>query len=165
MPLNELKTKHRDLFEAQAAKYQGREELMSWEVPTLGCRWNDVLHFSPIHPQTILDTWRHEHLFEIKQPQLPLEVYKVPLRLFNEENLSYFQSFNSDYENYDSSKDKFWKLECANYSELTKVSAEQIELWKSDVKANRRMLWFGRTLHVLAKQRLDTRLCETVVCR
>ena len=45
-PLNVLKEVAPRAYEAELAKYQGREELLKMTIPKLGCLWNDVLHCS-----------------------------------------------------------------------------------------------------------------------
>jgi hypothetical protein len=52
-PLNQLKQVHPDVAVVQLKKYQGREALLSQQIPHLNCLWNDVLHFSPVHPAKI----------------------------------------------------------------------------------------------------------------
>lgn len=52
-PLNTLKTLHPDLYEFHANKYAGREYLMDQKIPILECLWNDVLHFTAIHPSEV----------------------------------------------------------------------------------------------------------------
>jgi hypothetical protein len=52
-PLHQLKDVANDVYEAQIEKYRGRESLLEQRVPFLDCRWNDVLHFSPVHPGKI----------------------------------------------------------------------------------------------------------------
>lgn len=71
-PLNELKEEFPQLYEQHAAKYQGREELMNENIPKLGCKWNDVLQFSPVHPELIRNAlleagfgWQAMLFFEI----------------------------------------------------------------------------------------------------
>ena len=54
-PLNQLKIHLPDIYTAQARKYVGREVLMQRRVTLLDCLWNDVLHFSPLHPSKIRD--------------------------------------------------------------------------------------------------------------
>jgi hypothetical protein len=49
-PLNVLRDVARDHYERQRAKYAGREHTLLQRVPPLDCLWNDVLHFSPVHP-------------------------------------------------------------------------------------------------------------------
>ena len=52
-PLNQLKHVYPDVGVVQLKKYQGREALMGQRIPRLNCLWNDVLHFSPVHPAKI----------------------------------------------------------------------------------------------------------------
>lgn len=54
-PLNQLQTIFLDVYEAHVQKYRGRETLLDRRVPFLDCLWNDVLHFSPVHPGQIRD--------------------------------------------------------------------------------------------------------------
>lgn len=70
-PLNELKDSDPDIYEAMVKKYAGREYLLSATVPILNCLWNDVLHFSAVHPVKIkeallsLGTPFHYNFFEV----------------------------------------------------------------------------------------------------
>ena len=53
-PLHTLKEIYPDLYENLIKKYIGREDVtLLAPVPPLSCRWNDVLYFSPVHPQEI----------------------------------------------------------------------------------------------------------------
>ena len=52
-PLNALREVAVDLYERQRTKYAGREEILRQRVPLLNCLWNDVLHFSPVHPACV----------------------------------------------------------------------------------------------------------------
>lgn len=52
-PLNTLKDMHPDIYQEHYAKYLGREDLTNRKIPILNCLWNDVLHFSPVHPKEI----------------------------------------------------------------------------------------------------------------
>jgi hypothetical protein len=49
-PLNDLKDIDEESYLFQEKKYEGRKGIMKREIPFLNCLWNDVLHFSPIHP-------------------------------------------------------------------------------------------------------------------
>ena len=53
-PLNELEHVDRAAWERERAKYAGREQVLELRVPPLDCRWNDVLHLSPVHPADIV---------------------------------------------------------------------------------------------------------------
>ncbi|VAW39409.1 hypothetical protein MNBD_CHLOROFLEXI01-186 [hydrothermal vent metagenome] len=54
-PLNQLQTKFPAVYDRQVKKYSGREQLLQRKIPILNCLWNDVLHFSPVHPSSIRD--------------------------------------------------------------------------------------------------------------
>jgi hypothetical protein len=78
-PLNQLANVAPDLYEAQRAKYRGREALCAQRVPVLDCLWNDVIHFSPVHPSRVReamaaeglgDHWRQKHWFVIDPVKL-----------------------------------------------------------------------------------------------
>jgi hypothetical protein len=71
-PLNALRDVALDLYERQRAKYAGREDILRQRVPPLNCLWNDVLHFSPVHPSCVAElarahglVWREAEWFEI----------------------------------------------------------------------------------------------------
>ena len=52
-PLNQLKNVYPHLYVTQVAKYRKREAVMQARIPLLNCLWNDVLHFSPVHPSKV----------------------------------------------------------------------------------------------------------------
>ena len=52
-PLNQLKNIFPSLYVTKAANYQNREAVMQARLPLLNCLWNDVLHFSPVHPSKV----------------------------------------------------------------------------------------------------------------
>lgn len=53
-PLNELKGMYPDLYAERRKSYATREDIASLRLPQLGyCLWNDVLHFTAAHPQTL----------------------------------------------------------------------------------------------------------------
>ncbi|MFW5748864.1 MAG: hypothetical protein ACOCYT_04540 [Chloroflexota bacterium] len=54
-PLNALPDSLPQIYAEQVAKYRGRPELLSLRIPYLDCQWNDVLHFSPVHPARLRD--------------------------------------------------------------------------------------------------------------
>ncbi|MES2965058.1 MAG: hypothetical protein V4760_14325 [Bdellovibrionota bacterium] len=165
IPLNELKATLPEVYSEQVKKYEGREKLLEKKIPILDCLWNDVLHFSPVNPQKIIDIWRErDWLRENTRSRLPIAVYRVPIELLKHEPIVCFQSFSTEPGKYDPSQDKFWRFEASGYEEHDSVPAKQIEVWESDFKADRRFFWYSHTMHVLARQRIDTRECELISC-
>ena len=53
-PLNELRESAPEIWRREVAKYEGREQVLDMRVPLLDCLWNDVLHFSPVHPSVVV---------------------------------------------------------------------------------------------------------------
>lgn len=164
-PLNELKQKQPETFIEQAKKYVGREKLMEKNIPILNCLWNDALHMSPINPQVILDTWRSEGLYESARPPSRMEVYKIPVELLGDGTTVCFQSFNFDFNDYRSDLDQYSLFEKSSFVEQAQVEQKQIEIWKRDLAEGRRLLWYSHTKHILARQSLDVRLLELIVCQ
>lgn len=52
-PLNTLRDVYPDLYGVKAQKYRGREQVMTFRVPTLNCIWNDVLFLLAVGPQEL----------------------------------------------------------------------------------------------------------------
>lgn len=53
-PLNHLEDIFPDLYVELRKNYATREDIASLRIPPLGnCLWNDVLHFSPVHPSRL----------------------------------------------------------------------------------------------------------------
>lgn len=51
MPLNTIKTINKEVYKSAVKKYKGREVILEFNIPFLNCKWNDVLFFSPVHPE------------------------------------------------------------------------------------------------------------------
>jgi hypothetical protein len=165
IPLNSLQKTHPVAYVEHVKKYKGREELLQETIPILDCLWNDVLHISPINPQVIIDTWKKESLYEHARIPKAIEVYKIPVNIIKEETTVCFQSFNFDFNNYDPSLEKYWEFRKADFLEQKAVDLKQLEIWKNDFKNGRTFFWYSHTTHVLAKQQIDTRSCELIVCQ
>jgi len=56
-PLNMLKDLYPEVYHNAVKKYEGREIIMEDVIPLLNCKWNDVIHLSPIHPQELEDAF------------------------------------------------------------------------------------------------------------
>jgi hypothetical protein len=86
-PLNQLKEIYPDVYAEQVKKYEGREHILEIKIPApLNCLWNDVLHFTAVHPMVIF-----QHLESAGFDTARLgwnRWYKVPITLFNPENTS-----------------------------------------------------------------------------
>jgi hypothetical protein len=165
IPLNTLKATHPEAYSEHVKKYKGREELLQKNIPILNCLWNDVLHISPINPQILLDTWRSEGLFEFSGIKKSIEVFKIPVKLLNDETTVCFQSFNYDFHSKDPNLFKYWNFNQSEFKEQNEVEPKQVEIWKNDIENKRPLFWYSHTMHILAQQTIDTRSCELIVCQ
>ena len=76
-PLNQLKHVDPALYRRQLAKYDDhprRKTLPNRVIPKLDCLWNDVLHFSPVHPCLIYQAW-----LELGKKLKETTFYRVPV--------------------------------------------------------------------------------------
>lgn len=71
-PLNLLREGAPDLHARYLQKYEGRESALRQRIPGLDCLWNDVIHFSPVHPFKIV-----EALVEAELPHQPSRWFEV----------------------------------------------------------------------------------------
>jgi hypothetical protein len=58
LPLNTIRDRYPDLYDRESAKYAERPHVMDHPVHPLGCRWTDVVFFSPVHPELIFEALR-----------------------------------------------------------------------------------------------------------
>jgi hypothetical protein len=85
-PLNKLNNVYPDLFKKAAKKYEGRELLRELRIPVLDCLWNDVLHFTAVHPKKIKNA-----LAEAGIPiQRSFECFEIDPKAFEAENTIVF---------------------------------------------------------------------------
>jgi hypothetical protein len=164
-PLFTLRETHPEIYAEHVKKYRGREDILEVRIPLLDCWWNEVLHLSPLHPQKVIDCWRARGLLEHANRPLPVEVYKVPVALLNESTTvcaqDYCYEVGKEYEG----RLKFWHFRSAEYAPQADVGAEQIDYWLRQFAVKEHILWYSHTMHVLAKQTIDTRKCELITCR
>lgn len=165
IPLNKLKDIYPDAYKEHVKKYEGREKVLEKRVPILDCLWNDVLHFSPINPQLILDVYHREDLVPENRKGEVFDVYKIPIQSLPEKLTVCFQSYNFDFDKFDPDLNKFWKFNTDDYKELKEVPEKQIEVWLNDKKAGRGLFWFSHIMHILSKTEVDVTDCEFFQCK
>jgi len=100
-PLNELKNIFPEVYGKHIKKYVGREFVMEQKIPKLNCLWNDVLHFSAVHPLEIKKSlaevgFKYENVswdfYEINQSDLDQQ--KIIVYLYKPEFLG--DKFNKE---------------------------------------------------------------------
>jgi len=143
-PLNELKEVHPKIYKNIEGKYEGkkRQRVKKRTIPYLDCQWNDVLHFTAVHPRKIkeaLNTSRTLECYVIDSEQLTPNNTVVYLNNQSEEPTK------ENYTTYDPDK-------IDQYAELPKATKRYYKEMQSKVK---RPLLFVNVPHILYKGSVD----------
>lgn len=149
-PLNELKTRYPDIYKQQASKYVGREYIMQQKIPILDCLWNDVLHFSAVHPKDI-----KQALIESGQDfNFKMNYYQIDPKLIDPKNaIIYLYSHKN-------SEDKMNKENFTSYKpdELIKFSSVPFatkDYYRQMISEKKRPLLYYKIPHIFYKGILD----------
>jgi len=149
-PLNELKEIYPKVYEKQKSKYEGCKFVMEREIPYLNCLWNDVLHFTAVHPKKIkesLDSSKTFKAFAVDPYQI--EPSRAVVYLYQEKgkglSKSDFKSYSPD--------------DVSQYADLPE---ETKKYYKKMQEAGKRPLMFVRVPHILYQGSIDTSALEVV---
>jgi hypothetical protein len=157
-PLNLFNVHNFNLYEKQASKYKGREHVMGQIIPTLDCKWNDVLHFSPVHPGDIKEALLEaggKYSLELKyyeiNPNL-LEKKKTTVYLYAEKT----KLESMGLENFT----EYFPNELEKYSVLSQSTKDY---YKETIDKGERPLLFVKVPHVLYRGSLDVSSLRTIL--
>lgn len=154
-PLNVLKETHPEIYNDQVKKYEGREKLLTTEVPPLNCLWNDVLHFTAVSPQELKN-----NLAKADIHIDPISWFKIPISMIEgEKSIAFTYRRDQDlvpnfkeYEPFDPKRIEIYRV----------VPEETIEYYKQKKDDGNRPLLFHLVPHVLFKGNIDTKGLEIV---
>ena len=157
-PLHRLREVCDRLYERERANYNGREELLEQRVPMLECRWNDVLHFSPVHPEKIalicreeaLD-WRPARWFEFDATELGFDGTNSVIFSYTEMGLS--TSIPAT---------QFEAYSARRVDELTEVPQRTRDYVRQIVKTGEPHFIFAGVPHILHRNPLDVRQMKVI---
>lgn len=149
-PLNILKDTQPDLYEKEAGKYVGREFVMQQRIPVLDCLWNDVLHFSSVHPSHI-----KEALIEAgKTPPVDMEFFEIDPHLLNPENtIVYLYKHITMADKL--KENNFTKYNPDEIKQYSSLPQETKDYYKETISQGKRPLLFHKVPHILFKGSLD----------
>jgi hypothetical protein len=156
-PLNSLKSIFPALYEKQAAKYAGREYLMSMKVPLLNCLWNDVLHCTAVNPAEIKQALKEagdmrgftRNFFKI-DPSL-LSVKDTVIYLYSIDEAG--NKFNAK---------NFIPYHPEDMGNYSKLPSQTKEYYVEEIKKGKKPLLFHLVPHILFRGPLDTRAIPIV---
>jgi hypothetical protein len=148
-PLNELKDVHEEAYEREVKKYEGREHVMKKIIPTLDAAWNDVLHFSPVHPAELKNALEEAglHPKEMKFYQVDpslLDASKTTIWLFNDGTNE--EKMNPEY---------FTPYDPKAMGEHSTVPEQTKEYYRRMAQSGQKHLTFIGIPHILHKGSID----------
>lgn len=151
-PLNVLKEKHPDLYQKEADKYVGREHIMQQKIPFLDCLWNDVLHFSPVHPSIV-----KENLIAAGRTKpFTIEFFEIDPHLLNPEHtIVYLHQHRNKTDKM--KEDNFAKYNPDNIAQYSEMPDETIRYYKEMYSQGEDPLLFHGVPHILYKGSLNTK--------
>lgn len=146
------------IYEQAISKYEGREKLMSREIPTLNCLWNDVIFLSPLHP--------HEHYKEYKRIGFTpkhIEFFKIPIEVLKDKRVTVWKWMS--YKKYPvddpihESIESYCALDFALYQEMDALPEDTKEFYQSNFDPENPAVypkynWY-RIPHILCQDPID----------
>ncbi len=152
-PLNRLRERYPEVYDAQRAKYAGREVLMEARISLLDVLWNDVIHCAPLHPHQFYRAMRDAG----GAPRPDLEWFRVPLERLAHRRAVYWHPLRRppDRPRYHFATDEFAPFVPEEYAELALLPPEQLAYYREEFAAGRRPLLARFTTHVLVAGAID----------
>lgn len=152
-PLNVLKNIYPEMFEKEAGKYEGREHIMTDVIPVLNCFWNDVLHFSPVHPKKI-----HVALSELGK-DFHAGYFQVPAEIFAPEKTIFY--LNGEIPKMDP---RNWlSYESSLVSKYTEMPELTKNYYREILEKGEQPLLYAKIPHILYKGSIDTKNLERIL--
>ena len=159
VPLNQMDVDS-ELYKRNIQKYKGREDLMSGVIPKLKCKWNDVVQFSALDPQIIIESLRkirgdfemvRKDYFKVHLGQILGRYEAVVFDRTLKQKKGLFQINDEEVEHLDRS-----------YAEKSIVPRETTRYWESVKENGGVYLMFPYVPHILVKGTID--ITEFEVC-
>lgn len=151
-PLNDLKAKLPAIYESAVKKYTGREWLLEARLPKLDCLWNDVLHFSLMHPSVI-----YKHLIDVGIDYSKWELFwfEVPLTHILAHPCALYRNSRKDRGSKEFPESEFEPVTEGRVSELSVMPERNLEYYRECVAQKTYPLLWGYAPHVLVKGEFD----------
>jgi hypothetical protein len=153
-PLNQLKSIYPSLYVTKAAHYQNREAVMQARIPLLDCLWNDVLHFSPVHPSKVQQALAKAGFG--RKLRLYFEVDPLA-KGFNASNAVIFLHQRLKLEKFQLVEDDFRVFHPAELSSLGEIPAATLAYYREMFAQGKRPLVYLYVPHILYQGSLDIR--------
>lgn len=150
-PLNQLKNIYPEAYATHIKKYEEREHLLSTKIPILNCLWNDVLHFTAVHPKNLFENLDRSGF---KADELVWKRwFEIPIEALEPENII-ICLYRHDISIIPEARD-FHRFNPDKFSEYATIPPETIEYYKQQKASGVRPLFFHRVPHILYKGTVD----------
>lgn len=151
-PLNSIKSLLPEVYTKEAKKYEGREWLLNVSIPGLNALWNDVIHFSLMHPSLIYRT-----LSEIgfDHHKVRREWFVVPLKDIAGSNAVLYKNTRKDRSSREYPETEFEPVNASRVLELSGMPERNLAYYKECFSQKTYPLLWGFAPHVLFRGELD----------
>jgi hypothetical protein len=154
-PLNILKVKNPGLYSEKAEKYNGREHVMEQIVPTLNTLWNDVLHFTAVHPQEL-----KKSLIEAGMKPKEMKFYQIDPSLFDPKHTTVYLYQDHVLNKVD--PDDFTEFDPANLAQYSVIPEKTRQYYKESFSKGELPLMYVGVPHILYKGSIDVANLPTI---
>jgi hypothetical protein len=158
-PLNRLKDLYPDAYSEHLKKYETREHVLETKIPPpLDCLWNDVLHFTAVHPSVLYKNIEAAG-FDAKE-LVWKRWFKIPISLFSPTN-TMVCLYRRDVRHVPDARD-FFPYDPQMTEEYRTVPPETLEYYKEQFSLNKRPLFFHHVPHILFRGTIETTKLEVI---
>lgn len=147
VPLNQMPDEMSDVKKLNLEKYEGRKEILERQVPLLNCAWNDVVQFTPVHPQKVFEL-QVEMGFISEVPHA--KFFEIPIDSFEPDKTAVFFKTAPGEENVTVK----W-LKDVDFKTLTEIPEATINYYKSLVGTGELPFNYQFVPHILHLGSLD----------
>jgi hypothetical protein len=138
LSLNQLRITNPEEYDKAAAKYQGRETLMTEIVPGTSLQWTDFCFLSPINPRKL-----YQGLVESGHHPEPVSWFQIPVDRIGARALWYEQQQDTF------TAHEFTRFDGGIYRELGELPSQTLEYFRETARRGERPFLFHLVPHVL----------------
>ena len=154
-PLNQLKNIYPEQYDKKVKKYEGREQLLETEIPTLHCLWNDVIHLTAVPPEKLREKLA---LAGIVRP--PTSWFKIPVsKIVGDDSTAFIYRLDK---NLDPQLKDYESFNPERMNIYATVPKETLEYYKEMNEQGKNPLLFNFIPHILYKGTIETKDLEKI---
>jgi hypothetical protein len=166
-PLNGLRDRFPDVYARERVKYEGREQVLDFQVPHLGVAWTDTVNLAALDPRLLVAARRRLGVPFSRLLQRRLAC--IPVELIGDTPAVVYDSA-SHWVNSSPGQDvplappdsEFAPFDAATYEELAEVPPRHLDYLAEQLERGQPALGFVFVRHVLVAGPLDLSAVELV---